>query len=385
MTQRLLFLLFFLIGWGRLSTQNSATLNLLFVGDIMGHDSQIESAEVGEGRYDYTPCFQFVEGIIESADLAVGNLELTLPGEPPYRGYPQFRSPDALAHALRQAGFDLLTTANNHSNDAGPEGVINTIETLDKAGFYHTGTFQSQEEKDAYYPLIVYKNEFKLAFLNYTYGTNGLRTRPPTIVNLIDEERIQADLATAKALRPDAIIVLMHWGDEYKLIENEKQRKLAEKLFDWGADLVIGAHPHVVQPIREKMLQRPGEAAKKGLVAYSLGNFISGQRRTNTDGGLILEVSLEKDLRSGETTLSDHSYIPVWRYIKKEASGRATFHVVPISSFEEEAKALLGMTETDITRMMKYAGTTRRHLSRFGSRERPVKLEELQVTQAEDK
>lgn len=361
-----------------------ARMKLLFVGDIMGHDSQIESAKVGEEHYDYTPCFQFVEGIIEKADLAIGNLELTLPGEPPYKGYPQFRSPNALASALRQAGFDMLVTANNHSNDAGLDGVVNTIQTLDEMGFYHTGTFQSAEEKEAYYPLIVYKNQFKLAFLNYTYGTNGLRTKPPSIVNLIDEEQIEGDLRTAKALQPDAIIVIMHWGNEYQLIESKGQSELATKLFDWGADLIIGAHPHVVQPIREYEIARSGEAPKRGLVAYSLGNFISGQRRENTDGGMILEIELVKDLATGETSLSDHNYIPVWRYIRKDRDGKQTFHVLPISSFEEEAAAILEMGQTDLDKMMKFARTTRQHLSQFDSRERRVAIGELQITQADE-
>ena len=358
-------------------------LNLVFVGDIMGHDSQIASAKVGEGLYDYEPCFQFVEGIIEKADLAIGNLELTLPGKPPYKGYPQFRSPDALAKALRQAGFDMMVTANNHSNDAGLNGVVNTINTLDQLGFYHTGTFQSAEEKEAYYPLIVYKNDFKLAFLNYTYGTNGLKTKPPSIVNLIDEKQIEADLETTKTLQPDIIIVVMHWGNEYQLIESKEQSNLAKKIFNWGGDLIIGAHPHVVQPIREQEIIRSGETAKKGLVAYSLGNFISGQRRENTDGGLMLEIELTKDRNNGKTLLGDHNYIPVWRYIRSEDNGKKTFHIVPISSFEEEAVSLLGMSKTDVTKMLKFAKRTRQHLSRFDSRERIVSIGELQVTQAD--
>jgi len=349
----------------------------------MGHDSQIASAKVGEGLYDYEPCFQFVEGIIEKADLAIGNLELTLPGKPPYKGYPQFRSPDALAKALRQAGFDMMVTANNHSNDAGLNGVVNTINTLDQLGFYHTGTFQSAEEKEAYYPLIVYKNDFKLAFLNYTYGTNGLKTKPPSIVNLIDEKQIEADLETTKTLQPDIIIVVMHWGNEYQLIESKEQSNLAKKIFNWGGDLIIGAHPHVVQPIREQEIIRSGETAKKGLVAYSLGNFISGQRRENTDGGLMLEIELTKDRNNGKTLLGDHNYIPVWRYIRSEDNGKKTFHIVPISSFEEEAVSLLGMSKTDVTKMLKFAKRTRQHLSRFDSRERIVSIGELQVTQAD--
>ena len=209
------------------SSDSIARLNLLFVGDIMGHGPQIKSAEIIENeQYDYLPCFKYIRPVIEQADLAIGNLELTLPGKPPYQGYPQFRSPNELAYALRVSGFDMLVTSNNHSNDAGKLGVINTISTLKNYTFYQTGTFKNSEEKELFYPLIVYKNGFKLAFLNYTYGTNGLSTKAPTIVNLIDTTLIKNDMKLAQQLNPDAIIVMMHWGLEYKLVESSKQRML---------------------------------------------------------------------------------------------------------------------------------------------------------------
>ncbi|MEL6923052.1 MAG: CapA family protein, partial [Bacteroidota bacterium] len=196
---------------------NEDTLRLLFVGDVMGHGPQIRSAEILKNKvYNYDPCFQYVKPIIQQADLAIANLEVTLPGKPPYQGYPRFRSPNDLAHALRSAGFDLLVTANNHSNDAGKAGVISTIKTVQELGFYQTGTFKNQLDRDVFYPLLVYKNGFKLAFLNYTYDTNKIPTRPPTVVNEIDEALIKADLAEAQQLKPDAIIVVMHWGNEYR-------------------------------------------------------------------------------------------------------------------------------------------------------------------------
>jgi len=196
-----------------IAQDSTASLKLLFVGDVMGHGPQIRSAELVKNKsYNYEPNFKYVAPIIEAADLAIGNLEVTLPGKPPYQGYPQFRSPDDLAKALRLAGFDMMVTSNNHSNDAGKNGVIETINTLKEYGFYQTGTFKNQKEKDWFYPLIVYKDNFKLAFLNYTYDTNGIPTRPPTVVNLIDSKKIEKDMEMARSLKPDAIIVLMHWG-----------------------------------------------------------------------------------------------------------------------------------------------------------------------------
>lgn len=345
-------------------------LKLLFVGDIMGHDSQIESAEViADSLYDYFPCFEYVEPYLEAADLAVGNLEVTLPGEPPYQGYPQFRSHEDLALTTRFSGFDMLVTANNHSNDAGLNGVLNTIQILDKYDFYHTGTFQNQAERDAYYPLIVYRSSFKLAFLNYTYGTNGLKTRPPSIVNLIDEDQIAKDMAEARAAQPDAIIVVMHWGNEYQRNESKEQSQLAEKLVSWGADLIIGAHPHVVQPVKKISAKAVDGTERQAVVAYSLGNFVSGQRRAHTDGGMMFEVELAKDMNKNTTWVADHSYSLVWRYIEKEQDGSKTFRILPIKDFEGPS-APLQLPANDRKAMLQYAKSTRALLEQYDSRER---------------
>jgi len=341
-------------------------LQLFFTGDIMGHGPQIRSAQLVKNKsFDYTPCFRYVEPIIKRADLAIGNLEVTLPGKPPYQGYPLFRSPDALADALCLAGFDFLSTANNHSNDGGKNGVIHTIDALQQQHFYQTGTFKNSEERDLFYPLIVYKNQFKLAFLNYTYDTNKIPTRPPTMVNEIDTALIRSDMQEAVKLQPDLIIVLMHWGLEYKLKESKKQRRLADWLFSQGADLIIGSHPHVVQPIKEKELLR-GEERKKVLVSYSLGNFISNQQKPNTDGGLALEVELLKHKRTAKTTIGKYAYLPIWRYVHSDKKGKKTFFALPVSAFEE--KAFPGMPAKDRKAMLQFAKNIRAHLGEEGER-----------------
>ena len=344
----------------------------------MGHKPQIKSAEIVKNKqYNYDPCFQYVKPIIEKADLAIANLEVTLPGEPPYLGYPSFRSPNELASALRNAGFDILVTANNHSNDAGKKGVINTITTSQKNGFYQTGTFKNIEDRELFYPLIVYKNDFKIAFLNYTYGTNSIKTQPPTFVNYIDEEQMEKDMKVAHQLQPDAIIVIAHWGKEYKLIESKKQNKVAKKLFDWGADLIIGMHPHVVQPIREMEILQKDSTIKKTLVTYSLGNFISNQTKLNTDGGLMFEISLLKNNITGKVTLGEHHYIPIWRYIFKESKKKRTYFALPISAFENGKEKWLAMDAQNRKAMKAFAKTTRDHLKQFDSSERKIELEEL--------
>jgi poly-gamma-glutamate capsule biosynthesis protein CapA/YwtB (metallophosphatase superfamily) len=348
------------------------TLKLLFVGDIMGHGPQIKSAyDDATKTYNYSPCFQYVKPIIEQADLAIGNLEVTLPGKKPYTGYPMFRSPDALATAVKEAGFDVIVTANNHSNDGGLKGVTHTIDVLRNLKIHQTGTFKNDAEKAVYYPLMVYKNGFKLAFLNYTYDTNGVPTPKPAMVNWIEEAQIKKDIGAAKALRPDAIIVMMHWGLEYKINESPVQQDLTKKIFNWGADLVIGAHPHVVQPIKETK----NAAGKKEVVAYSLGNFISNQQYKNTDGGLIFEIELQKEANKRGVTLGDSKYLPVWRYVAKK-DGKATFHTLPISAVEGEDNPL-SLSASNLQKMKDFATRTRKHLAKFSGKERKISWKEL--------
>ncbi|WP_421794830.1 CapA family protein [Haliscomenobacter sp.] len=376
------FVLLFVLS--QLSAQDK--LKMIFVGDIMGHGPQIESAAIEPNKlYDYSPCFRFIAPLLEQSDLAIGNLELTLPGKPPYTGYPTFKSPDELPLALRAAGFDLLVTANNHSNDGGLIGVQNTIKTLEKNGFYQTGTFIDSSHRAALYPLIVYKGNFKLAFLNYTYGTNGIPNHKPSVVNLIDEKAIKADIDAAKAHKPDAIITVVHWGDEYQLAENERQRALAQKMLNWGSTMVIGAHPHVVQPIKNYPLQETNGATRNGLVVYSMGNFISAQTKTYTDIGLMVEIELEKKgsiqesaVSNPQTMISKVEYIPVYRYIYRPAAGKPVYMTVPVAAFENgEMQAQLPMPEATRVAMKQSADVIRKNLTQHGAVERKVSAKEI--------
>ncbi|MBL7826270.1 MAG: CapA family protein [Saprospiraceae bacterium] len=343
------------------------TLRLIFAGDVMGHTPQIASAEVVKNqKYNYEPCFRYVKPIIEDADVAIANLELTLPGKPPYTGYPMFRSPDELAVALKNAGFDVLVTANNHSNDSRGAGVTNTIKTLEETKFLHTGTFTDARDRSAHYPLMVYKKGFKIAILNYTYGTNGVPTEAPTIVNLIDKDQMAKDLAEAVARKPHYIIAIMHWGLEYQLTENAEQRDLAQFLIKNGADMVIGAHPHVVQPIRNEQVTMPDGSRKEALVVYSLGNFISNQQQPNTDGGILFQVDLLKKRGSPEVTVGANGIIPIWRYIHKPATGKSTFYALPVSRLEANPDLVPGMALSAQNALLKFAEGLRK---RIGYRE----------------
>ncbi len=351
------------------------SISLLFVGDIMGHTPQIRSAEVKKNRlYNYKPCFEYVAPIIRQADLAIGNLEVTLPGEPPYRGYPIFRSPDDLARDLKWAGFDLLVTANNHANDGRKKGVLHTIETLRKLGIHQTGTFNNKKEKALLYPLIVQKKGFKLAFLNYTYSTNNIATTPPTIVNSLNRYSMERDIAKAKKQQPDAIILIVHWGDEYQLIENENQRKLAAWLSEKGVDIIIGAHPHVVQPITT-ITKNKRTNQQKTLVAYSLGNFISNQDQPHTDGGIMLEIELRKSAATKKTSIHQTRFIPIWRYIQK-SSKKDTYQVLPIAAIES-TNSRFRLPANDRAAMKSFARTTRNRLRHNGASEKRVTWSEI--------
>lgn len=315
------------------SAQDTTRLSLLFLGDIMQHDSQIADAyDQRTGQYDYRPCFQYIKPYIQAVDVAIGNLEVTLAGKP-YKGYPQFSAPDELLVALKELGMDVIVTANNHSADRGKSGIERTIAMLDSFNIPHTGTFRGQAEKNRLHPLVIERQGFKLAILNYTYGTNGLPVAKPNIVNMLDTTAIRKDLQKAVSLKPDAIIVFPHWGLEYQSQPSKVQKDITELCFRYGAQLVIGAHPHVLQPMEWR-------ASQDQLVAYSLGNFVSGQRKRYTDGGALVRVELEKVSfadGSSATNIHDAGYILEWVYRTNDA--RKDYYVLPVPDVEHEPDA----------------------------------------------
>jgi len=315
----------------------------------MGHDSQIASAlATGEPGYDYKPCFQYLRPYLQEADLVIGNLEVTFAGEP-YKGYPAFSSPDELADALKWAGFDILVNANNHALDRGRRGLERTVEVLHEQEIVQTGTFPDKASRDSFYPLILEKKGIRIALLNYTYGTNGIRDRPPAIVNRIDRAQMEEDIHKAHTAEPDFILVCMHWGQEYQLTENKEQQELASYLFELGADAVIGSHPHVVQPIRGK------EAGD--LVVYSLGNLISNQRTRPRDGGILFEMVLSEE----DHQISSFGYLPVWVWKPQTKKGTG-FTLVP-ANLDPASKALQHMSAEDRGKMKLFLEDTRSRLS----------------------
>lgn len=303
-------------------------ISLLFIGDIMGHSPQITSAyNPVTQKYNYDTVFYYMKPIFESVDFAIANLEVTL-GTKPYDGYPQFSSPMALAESMKWSGIDVVATSNNHSCDRRKRGVEKTIKILDSLNLAHTGTFFSQAHKDTTSPLIIEKNGIKVALLNFTYGTNGLKPTYPNIVNYLDSATILGDIEKAKAKNPDKIIAFVHWGLEYKDIQNKEQEDINKLFNDNGVDIVIGSHPHVLQPMK---WEKDSVKNTEKLVVYSLGNFVSNQRAHRKDGGAVFELTLTKD--SVDTKIKEANYILTWVHVPVK-DGKKDYLVLPASKYE---------------------------------------------------
>ncbi len=306
-------------------------VTLYFSGDLMQHTPQIKSAQTANGGYDYSDCFAYVKDDISDADIAIANLEVPLGGKP-YSGYPRFCAPDEYAQGIKEAGFDIVMTTNNHTMDKGRQGAERTLDMLDSLGLAHFGTYRNLQERTEVCPLLVEKNGIKIAFIGYTYGTNGLPVTPPVVVDLIDREQIAADIQAAKNMGADAIIACMHWGVEYKTLPEQSERELAQWMLSQGVDHIVGTHPHVIQPI--EVHAEPSDSTDKHVIAYSLGNYISNQspattKKAMTDGGAALRLTLTKN--QGVTKLSDCSYSLIW-VSRPQVSGKKNYRIIPANA-----------------------------------------------------
>ena len=307
------------------SIGSARTAELLFVGDAMQHQAQLDRAkELGGGNgYDYSDCFTLIAPEVTKADYAVCNLEVPLGGGPDYTGYPCFSAPDSYAESLRDAGFDLFLTANNHCLDRRDKAARRTLTALDRMGVDHIGTYHDEAQRDSLVPFVKDIKGFKVGFLNYTYGTNGIEPRDGVEVALIDRKKIADEIARTRKAGAEILVVTMHWGIEYVLIENGVQRSLADFLVDQGVDLIIGGHPHVVQPMKVVRNEKEG---KDVLVVYSLGNFISNMKTADTRGGAMVRAFITRDA-DGKARFSHADYDTL--FSAKPHGGKSNFKVYP--------------------------------------------------------
>jgi poly-gamma-glutamate capsule biosynthesis protein CapA/YwtB (metallophosphatase superfamily) len=293
---------------------STVTVTLSFVGDLMCHVPQITNAKKADGTYDFNPSFKEVTPYLSEADVTMGNLECTFAGKGrPYGGYPAFNSPDEYLAAIKNSGIDFLCTANNHSMDTGEEGLQRTLKKVRENNFASTGTFDSQRDRDSIRVLDV--KGVKIAVLNYTYGTNGSYPAPARkwMLNVADSALVRSDVLRARNMNSDIVLVFYHWGIENMQSPVPKQDSMLHWAADAGADLVIGSHPHVLEPV-EYYKTAPNAKLDSGIVAWSLGNFLSNQYWRYTDAGLILNISLEKNISTGKMKLGYTSYVPTWVY-----------------------------------------------------------------------
>jgi poly-gamma-glutamate synthesis protein (capsule biosynthesis protein) len=252
--------------------------------------------------------------------------------------------------AVTGFGVDYLVTANNHTVDRGKNGIIRTIDVLNQKGVPFAGAYKDQAHRDSKYPLLIEKNGFRLALLNYTYGTNGIPVPSPTIVNLIDTALIRADYQKAVAMDVDEVIVCIHWGEEYKLSPSRQQLMLTNFMHNLGIRLVIGSHPHVIQRMEASF---DTDTTEGRVVVYSLGNFVSNMRKRYTDGGVISVVELVKE--NGKSRITNAGYIPVWVQTPV-IDGKDKFKVLPVSQFERQPE---GLSSDDIYLMNRFATDSR--------------------------
>lgn len=318
--------------------QSDPEITLVMIGDMLMHTSVVASGEQEDGTYNYDHLFVHVADQIASADIAIVNQETIMGGDDlGFSGYPTFNSPTALADAEAAVGFDVILHGTNHALDKGAQAVLNCINywEINYPQIAYLGINKSQEAQDEY--LYVYEQDgLSIAILNYTYGTNGIATPSdmPYLVNYLDEEQVVSDIRRAQELA-DFVIVCPHWGTEYNLETDSSQEKWTQIFLEEGVDLVIGTHPHVIEPV-ERVSDEDGNEM---LVYYSLGNFVngtssSGSGVTNRMVGGMAEVTIGLD-ENGEAAILEYDAIPLVCHI---ADGDA-FTVYYLEDYTQELAA----------------------------------------------
>jgi len=291
------------------------------IGDIMCHNSQYKDAyNSSTGTYDFSYVFEDIKTYISEADIAIGNLETTFAGKAKgYSNYPRFNTPEQLAYNLKDFGIDVVSTANNHSMDTNFDGIVSTLNYLDDAEISHVGTNATAEAQNEI--LVKDVNGIKVAFLAFTYGTNGIPvpSSKSFAVNMISDDFILQQISLAKEQEPDLICANMHWGYEYHTKQSAEQERLANLLFTNGVDVILGSHPHVLQPMEKRTITLEDGSTKDCFVVFSLGNFMSGQTYPNTRNSVILNMNFTKHGETGKTTIDSVSYVPIYMY--KSSSG----------------------------------------------------------------
>ena len=303
---------------------------LTALGDILCHNTQYWDAHnTSTDEYDFSYVFEDISHYLKVSDLVIANLETTFAGKDiGYSNYPRFNTPDALAYDLKRLGVDIITTAGNHALDYGFSGLSRTIDVLNDADISHLGTYKTAEEQEEL--LIKNVKGAKIAFIDYTYGTNGIAipSGKEYCVNLINKDLIKKQIEKAKNNNVDMIVASMHWGVEYQTSPNSEQEDLADFLFMNGVDVIIGNHPHVLEPMKKKTITLEDGTKKDVFVVYALGNFTADQKDEITRDSAILNLNITKNL-DGKISIDTIDYIPIYMY-KNSAVSTHKFKLLDI-------------------------------------------------------
>ena len=340
-----------------------STVTVAAVGDIMCMKKQVDEAfDEMSGTYDFSRSFTALKEMFTAVDVMCGNFECTICGDEvgfnrkqDSEGRIWFNAPEAFAPALKDAGFDVLTTANNHAGDKGPEGISHTIDSLRAAGFLQTGTYK--EESDKKIPLIVEKNGIKIGIVAATRPINGTskmssKVKKQTHSMLTDLDEMQERINEAKQAGADFVIFFAHWDKEYENHPEKKTRKTAQSLLEMGADMVIGSHPHVVQPFEYMTVTRADGTEYTGLVAYSMGNFLANMSGASCYE-LYLQMTLEKTA-DGIVSIKDVSYMPLCCIcVENMEDGTSVHETVPAFSDISQIKSSSALDEETIRQIQK--------------------------------
>ena len=314
----------------------------------MCHQSQLDDAYVAaSGEYDFTGSFTDIAPYISAADLAIANLETTISGkDQQYTGYPNFNSPKSLLTALKQAGFDVLTTANEHIFDRKWYGVEQTIANIKAEGMACTGTFLSRDEY--YEPLVVDVNGVKVAILAYTDLLSANSKDIPDekmnfCIKMLNIKTVRKDIELSREKGADIVIVSVHWGDEYSRKATSEDRATAEDIIKAGADVILGSHPHVLQTITYRDFEQDAGGTKKCAVVYSLGNFLSAQTGQYKDSGMVVNLTFDKDNQTNKVTLKEVTYLPTWVYISD--ADKKEYRILPVGKYLDDSTLLGQLAE----------------------------------------
>lgn len=337
-------------------------ISISAVGDIMVHGPQLEAQIQNNGSYSFDNNFQYIKDIISSTDIAIGNLETTVNLEKKYSGYPNFNSPKELLTTLKDVGFDVISTINNHTLDTGYTGVISTLNELKVNGLKSVGTKSDINEKNY---IIENINDINIGITTFSYGDiingqkylNGINSGKATeLLNVINSNNvidafntIKKELDLMKSEGAEFIIVGLHWGKEYEQTPTSYQKELSQMLANEGVDLILGSHPHVVQPI--EFLKSECALNEETLVVYSMGNIISNQREeemgfSESENGIIPIIDIKKD-NNNRVYISEVKYIPTW--VNKDfRDGKSLYEIIPIDSDITQLAKKYNVSEEDL-------------------------------------